>query len=965
MMSVTTVSTGAASSGYYKTEGYYAAGTEQGDAAASWFGKGAEDLGLSDRVDDQLFTQMLEGQTYEKGEGGIVAGRVMGRSIEGRREHRPGLDLTFSAPKSVSIAALVYGDEKLVEVHDKAVRTAMEHVEKNLVQTRDRNNGEIRVETGGRIIAGLFRHDTSRALDPQLHTHAVIANMVKNSNGDYRALHNDKIFRNQKLTDEIYKAELAKGAAELGYTVLRVGPERQVEIKEVSSKLVDQFSKRREEIQAALSERGMEASAKNAELAALATRATKSGSVDRLLLRQNWIGQAKDLGIEVTSPQELIRTERGTSAPRLPGVTREGGISPVTSQDARESVAKAVAHISESAVTYSREELTQTALRFSRKSGIDGVEGAIDRALRKGELLSVKDRHSPENALSDPVSLRMEQELSRLFRAGSRGKALDLKGYASDQSSPANALSKRLNGSTLSEGQKAAVLTALTGSGQTVGVQGFAGTGKTFMLEKLVTEAAKAGYKVEGLAPSRQAVAQLKDAVPTAETIQARLLRGGGKIEDRDPTKTILAVDEASMVSTNQMLGLLQQAREQKIARVVLIGDVQQLDAVAAGTPFALLQKIGMRTAVMDDIQRQRNSDAKDVVNSAIAGDVKKAFSKLDSGVHTTEDVAKTAAQLFVEAQENDGSSTGLVTPSNRTRTALNGEIRSLLKADGKLPTEDVVIDGLNPLRFSRVEISDPLSFRKGDVILAHQAVSGQNLKKGHSYIVTEVDEKTGLTIQDRATGETSPLQLGQNTKASGSIEVFEETRRPFAEGDQVKFRITDPTSDIENGETGRVVGISDTEINVELKDGRAETIAKNSLAAAGLDHAYALTGHDFQGATVDRIIVAMTANEKLADQKGFYVAVSRARDEISLVTDNPAELAERLERQTGEKVTALEAYLDAAKEKTAAAKEEEKSKEDIAEKEIERVVDPERDEKERHSDLLSAIQQQKGDIER
>ena len=161
MMSATLVSAGAAASGYDKAEGYYSAGSKEAEQAATWFGRGAESLGLSGQVDDALFTRILDGQTFRLQGESLEPDRLMGRMIDGERHHRAGLDLTFSAPKSVSVAALVYKDERLIEAHDKAVKAAMEHVQDHLVQTRYHVNGQKIVQTGGDIIAGLFRHDTS------------------------------------------------------------------------------------------------------------------------------------------------------------------------------------------------------------------------------------------------------------------------------------------------------------------------------------------------------------------------------------------------------------------------------------------------------------------------------------------------------------------------------------------------------------------------------------------------------------------------------------------------------------------------------------------------------------------------------------------------------------------------------------------------------------------------------------
>ena len=455
-------------------------------------------------------------------------------------------------------------------------------------------------------------------------------------------------------------------------------------------------------------------------------------------------------------------------------------------------------------------------------------------------------------------------------------------------------------------------MNALTGKGQVVGVQGYAGTGKTFMLAKLAIEAERAGYKIEGLAPSAQATQQLKEALPFSETLQARLLRQRSPDQEADPRKTILVVDEASMVSNAQMKSLLDQARDQRIARVVLVGDVQQLDAVAAGTPFALMQKLGMRTAVMDDIQRQRNDDALAVVNHAIAGEVRQAFERIGDNVQASKDIARSAADAYLSIRRRERAGLGLVTPSNKTRIAINEAVREGLRAEGTLHGSDHQLETLSPQRLTRVEAADPNSYKLGDVVIAHQSVASAGLTKGRQYDVVELHPREGrVLLQDRETGTTLPFAPAQNSKAATAVDTYEKATKDFALGDQVKFRISDKSHGIENGETGKIRAITEDRITIKTRDGDIKELDRGTLAAAGMDHAYALTAHDFQGATVDKIIVAMSANERLADQKNFYVSVSRARDDVTLITDRPDDLARRLEEQTGEKVTALEAWLE------------------------------------------------------
>ncbi|RYG90081.1 conjugative relaxase [Loktanella sp. IMCC34160] len=919
MMAATPVSPGAAASGYYKSEGYYKAGSPEADAAAEWFGKAANELGLAGRVDDALFASMLEGQTYEKAGEGLTKGRLMGRYVDGERQHRAGLDLTFSAPKSLSVAALVFGDNRLIEAHDKAVRTAMHYVEAELIQTRRAKNGEIDIVTGGKIIAGLFRHDSSRALDPQLHTHAVIANMVKNPDGHSTALYTDLLFRTQKLGSEIYRNELARDAAALGYRVERQGKDQLVELKDVPPELTARYSKRRAEIEKALAGRGMADTAKTAELAALATRTAKTKDLDRQELKAAWEREAEATGIDKDQMARIVQATKERAQFHVPGVVRSGSEAPAPS-DAVASLRQAIAHISETAVHYSEKDLIGEALKFANTADLGQIENAIAEAKREYILVPAKVVTAKEPQWTDVVTLTQERAMARLFRQGQKVAAIRLPRYYDRNGTvdrrPQKALEKRLSQTSLTPGQKNAVTTALTGQGRVVGVQGYAGTGKTFALAHLVKEAQRAGYTVEGVAPSAQAVAQLSEALPTSETLQARLLRQRSADRDNDPRKTILVVDEASMVSTKQMRTLLHQAEESKIARVVLVGDVQQLDSVAAGTPFALLQRLGMRTAVMDDIQRQRNVDALAVVNHAIAGEVQEAFRRIQNIDTPKEGAAVGAAQRWLALDADQRRTTGLVTPSNRTREAINTEIRDGLKAEGTLGLEDRSLPTLTPLRMSRAQVADPRSYRIGDIVIPHQSVKAAGLVRGHQYEVVEITGKqTGLILKDMAGGAALPFSPQQNSKAAASVDVYEPSQKDFAENERIKFRIADKSLRIKNGDTGQIVQTDGDQIHIRMSDSTIRALPLDSLAARGLDHGYALTAHDFQGATVDRIIVAMTANETLADQKNFYVAVSRARDEITLVTDKPEDLARRLEEQTGQKITALEAWIDAEKD--------------------------------------------------
>ena len=239
MLSIGAVASAAQGASYYEKDGYYANDDPEHREASAWFGKGAEALGLSGPVDPDVFRAILEGQLPDGS--GTQLGK---RDRDGEITHRPGRDLTFSAPKSVSIAALVGGDKRIVGVHDRAVKATLAWVEKNAVQTRmqDPETGRMIRIGGQKTVIATFRHDTSRNLDPQLHTHSVLANMVQGEEGKWRTMANERLYECQKLIGAIYRNELAAGLTRIGYAVEKTHADGRFEIAGVSREAIRAFS---------------------------------------------------------------------------------------------------------------------------------------------------------------------------------------------------------------------------------------------------------------------------------------------------------------------------------------------------------------------------------------------------------------------------------------------------------------------------------------------------------------------------------------------------------------------------------------------------------------------------------------------------------------------------------------------------------------------------------------------------
>ena len=669
---------------YYERDGYYAKDSPEHLAASAWAGKGAAELGLQGPVDPDTFKAVLEGEVPDGS--GKRLGRRMG---DGEIRHRPGRDLTFSAPKSVSLAALVGGDGRVVEAHDRAVGRALDWFEANAAETRTQDSSTCRmVRTGNqKTVVATFRHESSRNLDPALHTHSVIANMLRGPDGKWRTMSNESLYASKMLLGALYRSELAGELAKLGYGIERTHADGRFEIAGVSRQTIDAFSTRRAEIEAAMDGRGLGSTAENQPLArraALMTRAAKR-DVDRAELRATWEKQAAGLDFDARGLVAAARARNLNSAEKArdgagdPG--RDGSPAMLQQADlfrhaaragpAREAVDWALAHLSERDAVFARTDLLAAALAHSPgAASMKDIEAAVAALQRDGRLHEAPafagsgPGQTGGDGLTTDRAVADERETMALMRSGAgRGKA-PMRGWTVD---------RHLRKGPLTAGQKQAVKLILSEKDRTVGVQGYAGTGKTRMLNRARTLAEKKGWRMVGLAPSASAVKTLAaESGIESETLQRFLARNAGVAEGRLTKKgvkdmraafarTVLVVDEGSLTSTAQARDLLRIAGALRIPKLVLVGDSKQLDAVDAGKPFAQLQAAGMKTAVMDEILRQRDPDLKAAVEASLAGEIGKAFETLGDNVAEVkpDNIAGAVAARWLKLSPEERARTG------------------------------------------------------------------------------------------------------------------------------------------------------------------------------------------------------------------------------------------------------------------------------------------------------------------
>jgi conjugative relaxase-like TrwC/TraI family protein len=328
---------------------------------SEWQGKLAEQWGLLGPVGNEHFARLTEGQHPET-EAQLVRHQVS-KTYEGKFgkevtsvEHRAGWDATFSAPKSVSLTALVGGDEGVREAHRESVRVALTELEK---YTQARIGNIHAPETTGKFVAATFEHDTARPVDgyaaPQLHTHAVIFNVTERDNGQTRALQPQELFASQRVATSVYRSELAMRLQGLGYELER-GKHGQPEIKGYTKEYLEASSPRREQIKDHLREMGIDG-AGAAQVAAHRTRDSK----------------------ELLSPGEVLERHRnlaaqyGHQADRVVAEARERGQRHVHEPAQNRSTVAA-----QQAVTYARDHLFERSAVLDRR---ELLEAALNRGM--------------------------------------------------------------------------------------------------------------------------------------------------------------------------------------------------------------------------------------------------------------------------------------------------------------------------------------------------------------------------------------------------------------------------------------------------------------------------------------------------------------------------------------------------------------------------------------------------------
>jgi len=752
--------------------------TGRGEVPGEWRGAGARALGLSGRVSGGQFNALVAGMHPRD-----PAFRLRWSA---RDPEVAALDLTFSAPKSVSVLAAAGADDVmrvLVNAHSEAVTAALAYLDESAVMVRRGHDGTT-VQAGEGLIAAAYLHRMSRSLDPQLHTHVVAANLTRGPDGRFTALHGAPLYRAAKTAGYLYQAHLRATISDqlgLEWGEVRNGA---AELAGVPAEVLTAFSKRRQEMLRAAELGGISLDTKaGGEAAALATRDRKEYGIDTHTWREEIQARASELGLGRDEITNLL--EQGRE--RLAHGQREHDVS---AELALGDELAAPHGLTERANSFDeRLVLQEFAAAAGRGATVEEIRGQAERFTRRPDVLATE---LGEFTTADLVAYERRLIATAVGRAGEGVGVVD-----------ARAVDRVINAAVrpLTEDQ-AAVVAAVASSGRGVEVvEALAGTGKTYTAGVMHELYEHAGYRVLGVAPTGRAARELTDQAGISSRTLDRLLIDLDDLGDRLPERCVIVFDEAGMAATRGTARLLEAAARVG-AKVVAFGDPGQLASVQAG---GWLRAVGREVGGLrlTEVMRQRDP----------------------------------------------------------------GERRALAALHEWIPGR--YLDWAS--RAGRIETFDARAGAREAAVTQWAAM-----------VVAVGVEQAVMIARDNDTRRElnqAARELRRDQGMLGDERVY--GHRELAVGDRVICRRNDALLDVDNGTRGTVRHLDEHRVVIET-DSRLIRELPANYVADHVEHAYALTGHGMQGATVEAAIVVASPRDLTAGWS--YTALSRARASTRLL---------------------------------------------------------------------------------
>ncbi|TLD71349.1 conjugative relaxase [Phragmitibacter flavus] len=843
--------------------------SENQAVAGEWVGEGARSLGLSGVVHAQAFLALCENLDPRTGEKLTARRKNMRRVIhsDGSKSNvanrRVFFDFTISPPKSVSIVALISGDERVLESHDRAVRLAMQELE-HFASTRVRLNEESSDRTTGNIVAAVFRHETSRALDPHLHSHCVVFNATFDAVEErWKALQNYEMLLARKYVENVYYHELGRDLRRFGYAIKNKA-RGDFEIEGVPESLLQTFGKRRREIDDQTREllsKLPELTTRNLgevrEHIAHNKRAWKTHDVSSNMLREWWANQVGN--------QERDALSRLTKS-----------ASDDVAMDETAALRWAEDHLFDRKSLVREHELWSYALERGR--GESFTLEQLQDATRKADYL--RDKKNPKRLTTRPV-LQREWDIVCISREEVNSHAPFVSSW---------------NGHAALDAAQQRAARRILGSRDLVTLfRGGAGTGKSFTLRTVFDALREHGRVVQVLAPQRQQVQDLaQDGMIGSQTVSEFLTR-------QDMAKgTVVVIDEAGQIGAKQMLDLMTLVQRHR-GRLILSGDTRQHGAVQASDALWAIEKFGrLRVAELNEIRRQDPALAHDeaerkwiteykqAVKEAAEGKISRSFERLeDAGMIVECTLANQQERLAQDYLEltRAGQSALIVSPTWGEIHRVNDQVRCTLQAEGRIGRDEWNITALTADDLTDSQKRDARYYTEDSVVVVNQTVAG--LSKGTAGKLVAMT-RTGVVIE--AAGRIRTIPHGK----VGHLTVCKGRELALCKGDKIQLKANAMAVAGERVSNGELVGVKSVENNgsIHLEDGRVLPAAYRQLGRG-----YAVTSYASQGKTVDHVLFSDSSVKAAINDQQWYVTISRGRKGVRIFTTDKKALHQNVVR--------------------------------------------------------------------
>ena len=828
---------------------YYTQGESQ---AGHWIGTGAQQLGLKpgEVVTREAFLRLCDNQHPDTGE------QLTPQQF---RERRIYFDFVCSPPKSVSILAVTMGDKRIIEAHKEASGIALRELEQ-FAATRIRKGGiQEQDRVTGNLVGAAFVHTTSRALDPQLHTHFVLFNATWDGKENrWKALQTGDMFGALNYGTAVYRNELAKRLHQLGYSTRRTGTA--FEIEGVEAKFIERFSKRSQQ-------RDMAVKRQEAKLGRKLTKQEVSHVV-----HQSRPKKLKGASDEQVREQQLGEIGFFEKRSLRKVVEAANGQPKEFAQRVRtdEAVTHGLQHVFERHSVAPQHRILEAAL-------VKGC-GQLDLAQLKKRLANDASLVRVEGEYSTRDILAKELYLIRSVNAGVEA----LKPIAGDYEPPSH----------LGPDQRKALAHVLTSPDQFTGFRGLAGSGKSTALAELASALCHRGYDSIFCAPTASAADTLRKEVSyLGKTMTLQKFLADPAARSGLSRGSVIVLDEAGAVGLDDMAKVFELARL-KGCRVILSGDTGQHASVTRGDALRILEQYSnYRFSELTTIRRQKPEAFRQIVELAAAKQTDKAFAKLLELGAVTEVLAdghqtdngqlyQRAADAYLSATKQ-GRLALLVSPTWSEIEAVTDKVRETLKADGVVSQQDEPVTVFDSLSWTEAQKKNASQFEPGQRLRFVRKT--RKFERGETVEVVATMEN-GLRVRRPDGLEVDFIPSG----AAASFDVGEARELKVAAGDWLLLQANHGKEFI-NGERVQVREIQNGRI--ALADGRQLPAGFNTFT-----HGYAVTSHSSQGKTVDDVLlVASSKSFAAVNREQFYVSISRGREHVHVFTDDADLLARRV----------------------------------------------------------------------